>query len=150
MQQSGPGKLWYGQHRALCFVETETDLGGEITIFSYINRSVSFAVIGMFDKSLLDIDLAIKAKYLSDQAKNDMKENRKFFEKITKVVGNRVPWTFTSIGQQPFLCFNPDLFSCLIAIRNMLYRSRRFNLKQFRTRKNHSAPTDAHTIIRSL
>lgn len=75
--------------RALCYVESGTELGEEITIFSYINRSVSFAAMGIWDKSLTDIDLGIKAKYFEHKkatnvGKKSVKEQRKVCEMFIK------------------------------------------------------------------
>lgn len=76
-------------NRALCYAETGTELGEEMTIFSYVNRSVSFVATGKWDKSLIDIDLAIKAKYYEHKKANDVgkksiKDQRKICEEMMK------------------------------------------------------------------
>lgn len=77
-------------NRALCYAEAGTELGDEIIYFSYINRSVSFGHMGMLDKSLIAIDLAIKTKYPERKTakaigqKEYIKESRTSIERVIK------------------------------------------------------------------
>lgn len=101
-------------NRALCYAEPGTELGEEIIIFSYVNRSVSFVGLKNWDKSLIDIDLAIKSKYFehkkaSDRGKKNIKDQHKFCKQMINNGWKPDQMDFISHDQLPVLAHSVDI-----------------------------------------
>lgn len=86
----------------------------KLPAIAYVNRSVCFAAMKMWDKSLIDIDLGIKAKFLEQKAANDeqrehMKKSRIICEKIIKGGWKPNAMDFVPHDHLPVLAHSVDI-----------------------------------------